>query len=219
MNDEPSWIRDDLSSARFAPYLVAAHGNLAYAAALYWWNVEVSEAFYTSLHCLEMTFRNSLHRQLTVRYGRPDWWELAPLRASGPGMLTQAKAQLGGRTEPITHDHVVAALTLGFWVSLVSKAYDRSFWVPCLHKAFPRYRGPRAVLHHDLQSVQLFRNRVMHHEPIHHRHLAADHQTIRRLLGYISPAMVAQLAGRDRVPEVLRRRPKPPTQPGNGFGQ
>jgi hypothetical protein len=47
----------------------------------------------------------------------------------------------------------------------------------------------------------------MHHEPIHHRHLEADRQTILRLLGYLSPGMARQLKPYDRVEVVLRQRP------------
>jgi hypothetical protein len=50
------------------------------------------------------------------------------------------------------------------------------------------------------------RNRVMHHEPIHHRDLAADRAKIYRLLSYLSRDMSMQLQALDRVPQVLARR-------------
>lgn len=53
----------------------------------------------------------------------------------------------------------------------------------------------------------LFRNRIMHHEPIHHRHLEADHQTILRLLSCLSAGMAAQLTAYDQVGFVLAQRP------------
>jgi len=43
----------------------------------------------------------------------------------------------------------------------------------------------------------------MHHEPIHHRHLEADRQTILRLLDYLSPSMARQLKPYDRIEVVL----------------
>lgn len=111
---------------------------------------------------------------------------------------------MGGK---YTADDIVAELSFGFWVSLTSKTYDRSLWVPYLHRAFPLYRGPRGRLHYDLQTMRLFRNRIMHHEPIHHRHLEADHQTILRLLGYLSPSLIDQLESYDQVVPTLGRRP------------
>lgn len=45
----------------------------------------------------------------------------------------------------------------------------------------------------------------MHHEPIHHRHLAADHASLCRLLRGLSPEALAQMSADDRVPEILAR--------------
>jgi hypothetical protein len=221
MSIEPDWVRDVLSSPRFAPYLAKTGDDMAAAIELYWWNVDISAAFYTSLHCLEMALRNALHQRLTIGFGRTDWWAVAPLRKNGPQMVAEAQRKLAtrSRTRAGTADDVVAELSFGFWVSFVSIAYDRSLWVPHLHKAFPYYRGQRRRLHDDLHTALLFRNRIMHHEPIHHRHLEADHQTILRLLGYLSPSMAGQLKLYDRVETVLRQRPagaSGPTRPGGG---
>jgi hypothetical protein len=218
MSSEQTWIRDTLSSPRFAPYLAKAGGDVTAALELYWWNVDVSAAFYTSLHCLEMALRNALHQRLIVAYGRPGWWEVAPLPDNGHRKVHDALDKLSTRTRQSTEDDVVAELTLGFWVSMVSGVYHRDFWVPHLYKAFPHFRGPRGQLHKDLRTVLLFRNRIMHHEPIHHRHLEADHATILRLLGYLSPGMVKQLEAYDRVGAVLKLRParRTPRTPGGG---
>ncbi|MGH3721308.1 MAG: hypothetical protein ACRDRI_21150 [Pseudonocardiaceae bacterium] len=37
--EPPEWIRDVLSTARFAPYLAKANGDVAAGIELYWWNV------------------------------------------------------------------------------------------------------------------------------------------------------------------------------------
>ncbi|HEY3709594.1 MAG TPA: hypothetical protein VGL64_09480 [Amycolatopsis sp.] len=155
MSSEQAWIRDTLSSPRFAPYLARTGGDVVGALELYWWNVDVSAAFYTSLHCLEMALRNAVHRRLTVAYGRAGWWEVAPLSANGRRKVHDALGKLSTRTRRSTADDVVAELTLGFWVSMVSGAYDRSLWVPHLHRAFPLFRGRRRQLHEDLHTVLL----------------------------------------------------------------
>jgi hypothetical protein len=206
MSIEPDWIRDVLSPPRFAPYLAKTDGDMAAAIQLYWWNVDISAAFYAPLHCLEVALRNAVHQQLAITVGRTDWWVVVPLHENGLRMVEDARGKLAARACTGTADDVVAGLSFGFWVSLVSNTYDRSLWVPCLHKAFPCYRGPRRRLHSDLRTMLLFRNRIMHHEPIHHRHLKADHRTILRLLGYLSPSMVGQLKSYDRVEVLLQRR-------------
>lgn len=192
---------------RFAPYLAATNGDLPTAVELYWWNVGVSAAFYTPLHCLEVALRNAVHHQLALNYGRTNWWDVAPLSKTGLRAVADTRNKLAARAKPGAADDMVAELSLGFWVSFVSNTYHRSLWVPCLHKAFPFHHGRRGPLNSDLHTMLLFRNRIMHHEPVHHRHLAQDHRTVLRLLGYLSPSMAEQLKKYDQVDAVLRRRP------------
>jgi hypothetical protein len=54
--------------------------------------------------------------------------------------------------------------------------------------------------------VRRLRNRIAHYEAIHHRHLEADHATIMRLIGLVSPETAVCIPAWDRVPEVLARR-------------
>jgi hypothetical protein len=215
---EPAWIRDALSPERFAPYLAATGGDAAAAMALYRWNVEVSGAFYTPLECLEVTLRNAVHRHLAQRFDRPDWWVSAPLNGRSRRIVAATRAKLATRGRPPTDGDMVAGLSLGFWVALVSGAYHRTLWERGLHRAFPFYRGPRRRLHDDLQTMLLFRNRIMHYEPIHHRHLEADHGTLLRIVGCISQHGVEQLKNDDPVPAALGRRPdaKRPAPGGTG---
>lgn len=207
--EPPPWIREVLSTARFEPYLAKTGGDVAAAIRLYWWNVKVSAAFYAPLHCLELALRNAMHEQLSVELKRLDWWTAAPLNDYGRRTVSVAIQKTSGRDgRSYTADDIVAELSFGFWVSLVSRgvSYDRNLWVPILHRAFPYYNGRRQPLHDNLLTMVLFRNRIMHHEPIHHRHLAADHAKIYRLLGYISPVVIQELEPFDRVGEVLKDR-------------
>ncbi|WP_129666020.1 hypothetical protein [Phytoactinopolyspora endophytica] len=207
--EPPEWIREVLSTPRFAPYLANSDGDVEAAIRLYWWNVEISAAFYTPLHCLELGLRNAVHDRLRIWFGRVDWWASAPLSDNGRRIVASAVRKVGERVgRSYTANDIVAELSFGFWVSLVSRgaSYDRTLWVPALHRAFPYYQGGRKPLHDNLFAMVLLRNRIMHHEPIHHRHLHADHAKIYRLLGYLSPSMAKELEMLDRVSEVLQRR-------------
>jgi hypothetical protein len=199
--DPPDWVLTVLSKPRFAPYLAAAGGDVAAAVELEWWNLEVATAFVVPLNRLELALRNALHPALCDMIGRPDWWRSAPLDDNGRRKVAAAKRAL---TSPRRADDVVAQLTFGFWISLISGKYHRTLWTPALHRVFPG--GARKELHQDFQNVLVLRNRIMHHEPIHHRHLEADHETVYRLLGYLSSAVVVELSGRDRVPDLLGGR-------------
>ncbi|SCF36144.1 hypothetical protein GA0074695_6079 [Micromonospora viridifaciens] len=207
-DDLPEWMRRFFSDPRLEPYLQAAKRNALLAESLYWWNIKVSQAFYLPLGRLEVAVRNALHDQLQARYQRTDWWVAAPLRESSIRLIQQArdKCQRRGSGLPSTDD-IVAQLSFGFWVALISTGYDRGLWVPTLHKAFPRYSGRRAELHRNLDTMRLLRNRIGHQEPIHHRDLATDHSKIYRLLNYLSPELAAGVRLRDEVPAVLAERP------------
>ncbi|WP_305789618.1 hypothetical protein [Symbioplanes lichenis] len=205
------WMYRTFSVPRLQAYARATQSDVARAERLYWWNVEVYGAFYGPLHCLELALRNSLHDVLRTSYGRADWWTSAPLQAEGLRRVeeTRRKRERRGR-RPALPDDIVSDLSFGFWTSLVSNSpssqYDRLLWVPHLHAAFPHYRGRRRDLHHHLEAMRLLRNRISHHEPIHHRDLAADHRRIYQLVGFIDPTAAEKARAMDRVPEVLLRR-------------
>ncbi|WP_405644055.1 hypothetical protein [Streptomyces uncialis] len=203
----PPWMVKSFSALRLTRYLRAAQGDVAAAQRLYWWNIEASSALFGPLHCLELALRNALHHQLTQRYSREAWWEEAPLDPAGRRLVTKAHDKCARRgNTPVVPGSVVAELTFGFWTALLSRGYDRHFWVPVLHRAFPHYRGRRDDLYDGLSSLVLLRNRIMHHEPIHHRDLAADHAKIYRMLGSIDARLAEEAQAMDRFPAVLARR-------------
>jgi hypothetical protein len=198
--DIPEWMLSSYSPPRLAPYLRHSQGDPARAANLYHWNVMVSSAFYGPLHTFELALRNSVHGRLSDYFGRPDWWADAPLESEGCRLVQQARARCGRSAGP---DDIVTELSLGFWTALVARRYDRALWVPVLHRAFPAFRGRRRDLHDQLNSLRLLRNRIMHHEPIHHRHLEEDHAKLYRVLSYVDPRVASGIKPLDRVPEVL----------------
>ncbi|MDN5858132.1 MAG: hypothetical protein L0H84_05865 [Pseudonocardia sp.] len=204
----PAWVTSVLSVARFDRYRVVTSGESDAAIALYAWNVEVSAAFVVPLHWAEMAFRNVLHARLAGHYGRADWWVAAPLDQNGHRKVGEAQAMLRrlGKN-PTIADSVVAELSLGFWVSLLAKHYSRTLWVPLLWRCFPG--RSRLDVHTDYKHVLFLRNRISHGEPIHRRHLAADHAAVCRLLGELSPQALHLARPHDQVPAVLARRPTP----------
>lgn len=207
----PEWMRRALSEARLAPYLRISNSDAARAERLYYWNLEVAGAFYGPLHFLEISLRNAFHRALTDRFARSDWWRAAPLTDHSRRQVQKAaeRASENARSRPdraVCTDDMIAELSFGFWVSLISRRYDRHLWVPALHRAFHGCAESRHSLHDGLLSLVLFRNRIMHHEPVHHRDLAADYAKLCRMLCYLEPAAADRLPLMDRVAEVLARR-------------
>jgi hypothetical protein len=203
-------LRAIASRERLEPYLRACRGDRSAAVRLYAWNIQVSAAFQAPLGCLEIEYRNALHYQLTALFGRDDWW-LAPnmlLHHTAQRIVADAVQEIRRRGEPLTPARTVAELSFGFWVSLLGSGadYETRLWRPTLRHAFPGYRGRRKPLHKEFDEVRRLRNRIAHHEPVHRRDLAADHEQVIRLLGYISPEYAAWVRLHDRVPEVLACR-------------
>ncbi|UWZ60180.1 hypothetical protein Daura_48565 [Dactylosporangium aurantiacum] len=205
-DNNDKWVYDVLSEARLAPYLADCGGDVAAAWHLHAWNIRISAAFFPVLQFVEVALRNKLNRELSARFGRANWWSVAPLNEHGERLVKHALEKVSAPFSSQSANDVVAKLTFGFWVSLISQTYDRTLWVPALHRAFPHYRGRRDVLHAELRQVLGLRNRVMHHEPIHRHDLAASHATIYRLFGYMSSDLAAAVRPTDEVPRVLRLR-------------
>jgi hypothetical protein len=211
-------VRDAVSAQRLISYLHACDGDLRPALELYRWNQDVAGTLLRPLCDLEITLRNALTRELEALANPRPWWTLPALQADRKCRtnLDRAKSTLHRARKQCTSGAMVAEMSFGFWVALTDSAFDMSLWRKGLYRAFPHYRGPRKPLHFDLQRMLGLRNRIGHHEPIHHRHLTADRRTVHRLLGYLSSDMQRWGQDGDRFPEMLScrpaiRRPRRPT--------
>jgi hypothetical protein len=210
-------LEHSLSPERMATYQAAARGDREQALLLYTWNTAASAAFYGPLQGLEVALRNAMHRELTAVYG-PTWYD-NPACGFDVGTSTRilaAKDELRRDGYPLDPPHLVAVLSFGFWVALLGKGgrgpgsgtpkrnYEMTLWRPCLYRAFPHVRLPRAQAHRPLDYLRTLRNRIAHHEPIFSRHLAADYQQILTVTGWMCPNTRDWIAHHSRVDEILR---------------
>lgn len=87
------------------------------------------------------------------------------------------------------HGKVIAELGSGFWRYLCEPAYHTSLWVPALTAVFALHpsarntRRVRADVGDRMQRLHFLRNRIAHHEPIHRRDLAHDHDQLLDVIG------------------------------------
>ena len=143
----------------------------------YLWNKAISTAFYPLLQAVEITLRNAIHLNVTNHFsGNREWY----LMSKFPEAKRQAeKCYFKPHTKtPLapkpSSDSVVASLTFGFWVNLLTHQYDdpvknKKLWPSLIPLVFPNARGvqaTRAKLHQRFKFIKDFRNRVSHHEPI-----------------------------------------------------
>jgi hypothetical protein len=181
-----------ISIERLAAYLVLAKGDRQKALFFYERNRLLSQGLYGMIQGLEVALRNSIHRELTSGLGQANWYDL-------PGTLYQPETNAVGEAKrniptgtPVTPGRVIAQLTFGFWVKLVSRNYEQALWVPHLRKCFPHLRRPSRVIVFDrLDKIRTLRNSVAHHERILQRNLKADYGDILETLGWVCPVTSA----------------------------
>ena len=168
-----------LSPARLSTYLTAVGGDADQAIRLHVWNTAISAAFYGPLQSLEVTLRNALDQQLAKMFG-PAWMDApaCPLDAYGRWCIETAKRELSKAHADLAPSRIVAALSFGFWVSLLSPGgqlswpsgpsahYEMTLWRPVLRLAFPYASGSRKAVHRPINTLRTLRNRIAHHEPI-----------------------------------------------------
>lgn len=171
MEYDKSFFEKVFSNKRMERYFRLYPDDESRAILHYKSNLELAEAFYTSLSVFEVTLRNALCRELETMTGREDWYATFP---TTPGLsrlnhyITQASQQIIGRHEVITPSKIVAELTFGFWVSLLNSEYERLLWKN-LRRAFPfmpKKERKRKNISSPLNTFRSFRNRVFHNESV-----------------------------------------------------
>ncbi|CAM5515943.1 Abi family protein [Streptomyces atroolivaceus] len=199
-----------ISPERFQPFLDECRGDVVVALRLYAWDAEAARALHSPLRDLEVSLRNRIHRQLTGKFGRSDWWNLPRAQPNRWAMedIRDAEDKLRRRGNGTAPCDVVATLSFGFWVGLVSTGghgnYDMKYWYPALRHCFKGVR--RTDLHKQLEVMRTLRNRVAHHERIYHRRLDEDFRTAVELTALVAPALAARHEKYSQVPAVLARR-------------
>ena len=159
------------SEKRLAKYFSRYDNDTEQAMTHYRCNVELSEAFYPSISTFEIALRNAISRELSVLFGREDWYAVFATTAGLTSLnkyISQANKQIAGRKEYVTPSKIIAELTLGFWVSLFNVEYERVLWKD-LRRVFPnmpKTERQRKNIAPYLNRFRTFRNRVFHNEPI-----------------------------------------------------
>lgn len=203
-------IRASLSEARFATYLAKSGQNEGYALALYLYNARVAKAFMFPLGVVEVTLRNAIDALLITRYGQS--WHLDPTFRNTvlmPEGLTTLQKAITRAGQSASHSQVVAELTFDFWSNLLRPEYG-NLWRTGLNVVFPNIA--RGTSRHDVQlmakAINLFRNRVAHHEPVLDLNITDIHSKIVELVRLRCTETSAWLKHHSTVSSIIRTRPR-----------
>ena len=175
-------------------------------------NIELAESFYPCLSVFEVALQNALSRELQTMTGREDWYTIF---SDTPGLtnlnryITQAQKQIINCKESITASKVIVELTLGFWVSLLNREYERLLWKH-LHRAFPympKHLRQRKNVSAPLNSFTTFRNRVFHSESIcwNLTRVSEIHDNLFLVMEWINKDLPLWLKNIDRFEETKNR--------------
>lgn len=113
-----------LSPERLGPYLADADGDFELAWRFYRWNLRLIGVLMPLISDVEVTLRNTIHRQLTTHFGTPQWWTSPRLllddnsREMISDIVKKHRKKLEKGSEG--PGRVIADLTFGVWVNLLS---------------------------------------------------------------------------------------------------
>lgn len=197
-----------LSVPRLGRYMRDSNQLLDAALSLYERNQRMTEAFHRPLQALEVCLRNHLNARLVSHYGSNWVHTMAPpFGQSEVERVDKAKKDLRRERVPVTQGAIVAELTFGFWVTLLSAQYEHTLWTPQFSRVF-RSAGRkmrRQTVHNRMNELRVFRNRVAHYEPIYHMTPSRRHADLIEAIAWMCPDSAAWAWEHSRVPYVLQR--------------
>ncbi|WP_294431898.1 hypothetical protein [uncultured Treponema sp.] len=174
-------------------------------------NIEICRAFYPLLHFFEVCLRNAIDKSLTAYVNGQEWMDILPLDSKSKLKIINAKQTIQLHKHIVTHDRIVAELSLGFWTSFVSKKFSQyPFQGYVLRFAFPncpKFMRTAKNMQKRFESFRILRNRISHCERINHfKKLTILHTELLESIGWIEKE-VADLASKmDNVQSSLNFR-------------
>lgn len=177
-------------------------------------NIHLCQAFYPSLHLLEVALRSTLHRELTREYGAT-WFQSRWLHHKSKRLVDKVIDDLQKNQPPgwvPDPNQVIAKLTLGFWVAMLNTDHDRRIFKRVGAQVFSHrsssYRLSRSDIQGRLQRILVLRNRISHHEAIFdNRNLKSIYDDLVFVLEMIAPAYAQLVRYECSVESVLNKRP------------
>lgn len=184
-NNNGNDIQLNLSPKRFAPYLQRAGYKYEYAFNLYLYNARLSKAFLFPLHILEVTLRNRMN-SIFISEHQQDWPHQISFRSCLSSEALNSLDTAISRANTHRTDDIVATLSFDFWSNLFRPEYDRDFWQKHMSSLIPSFTISRRDFQRKIKDINHFRNRIAHHEPIHHLALRDIHSNILEVLTWLS---------------------------------
>jgi hypothetical protein len=216
-----------IAREKFAPYRRVFGGDTKQGSQLFLLDGALAGAFHELLRILELTMRESMHRELKNAYG--ELWMLNQKIFDENTQTTMAIA--AKRAAPSqAPERIIAEITLGGWVGLLQHGgfaatdkrtrinYKETLWKPALSRSFANGMPKQEEVAKVAQRIRHLRNRIAHHESLAFG-ITQTGQRINRLrvkerpagafldictlAGYLNPDLAAWLSGCKDVELIL----------------
>ena len=203
-----------ISKPRLKRYMYASGGDKIKALDLYHWNIELSKAMYFPVQVWEISLRNRLNSYLSKRFGANWPYDPIAMRQMTKNDLVKldkakGRQQRSRRVRQAPTPTIVADLSAGFWVSLLSDSYEVSLsWPTNIGRVFPYDAAlDRATAHQICTALLDVRNRIAHHEAIYSLPLADRRSEAERLVVAMCPGASAHLGGKCSLVGAIAAKP------------
>lgn len=173
-------------------------------------NTAISESLMGPIQIMEICIRNSIHREITNKYG-DSWYEGNKLGLDDTGnraltrLIRHYSLSPRYNTPSALAIKIVSELTLGFWTNLFQRQYEDPLWRKCLRRAFPHVGGAltRGDVYQILDKIRRLRNRIGHHEQVLRYDLNIYYNNIIDLVSWVSPVTAIWLSHHNRFYDVM----------------
>jgi len=199
-------LERSISRTRFKGYKLQG-GTEQDALAKCLWNTLLCESLYPGFQILEVSFRNSVHLEISRVLGDCSWLtgEHGFLYEDELSAIKKSKESIGLGGRQLTEDVLIAEMKFGFWTSLLDSRYE-TLWHKIIMGVFPQMPKTirtRREASKMMNAVRRLRNAALHHHSIWHwKDLKDQHAQMRLLIDYICEASAAIAAQLDRFPTV-----------------
>ena len=205
-------IEATISAARLGRYL-SISGDRQLALRTYTWNARLCEQFTLPVQLAEICVRNALNRALVLKFGS-SWFVSSSFLSPLPDRLKNeiSKAVKNERTQhgsSFSGDHMVSALSFGFWVHLTTKSAIRLIWGGRLPALFPCLQAGTTdqQIFEKVDQLRKFRNRLAHHNAIFDKRPAAEYRNIQDIIGWACPDTLWFMRQLVNPASVINQRP------------
>ncbi|KXO06514.1 Tiorf34 protein [Moritella sp. JT01] len=144
--------------------------------ATYMFMQDLSSHYFTIIQIIEVHLRNAIHKAATNKFDDDEWFTNVPTSQKSKNQVDKAiEDSLENVGVKYTSDDVIANLSFGFWVHMLHEDYgnprkkEKNLWQYKFDDAFPYAKNKgkkRAALFRELGTLNKFRNRLYHHEPV-----------------------------------------------------